>query len=140
MANKYYTSDGQAYTQQQIRTKYSQEKNWWRTKGICEAYGFPKVAHDPDHTIAQARCKVLHKVELIWSEANISWSCREAHQEWESYKSGKFSHHKNAYQRMVFVAMHDEEVFKKRFYCITNEDLKKKLEPLFKEMTSESSI
>ncbi len=139
MANTYYDSDGNKWTQQKIRSEYTKAKKGWRTKGICEALGFPHVADDPDHTISQSRCKEIHKVELIFMEGNISWSCRKAHMEWESYKSGRFSYHKNAYSRMVFTAMHDEEGFKKRYYCITNDELRLKLESLFNELTSESS-
>lgn len=67
-------------------------------------------------------------------EGNVSWSCRDAHMEWESYKDGKFSYHLNAYDRMIFLGMHDREGFVKRFLCITNDTLKKDLTELYKEL------
>jgi predicted Rdx family selenoprotein len=135
MANKYYTSEGKVYTQQSIRSKYCLEKNGWMANYLCEAFGYPNISNDWDHSIPQARCKTLHKVELIWTRGNVVRSSRKAHIEWESYRDGKFSHHKNAYQRMVFVAMYDEEAFIKRYFCITNQDLKERLKQLFEEIT-----
>lgn len=126
--NTYNTSYGDRLSQRQIRSKYTLEKSGWMANYICEAYGVSEVAHDWDHTIAQARCKILHKTELIWDRQNVVRSSRKAHLEWESYKDGKFSYHKNAFDRMVFTYKHDPEGFTKRMFCITNEKLKKDLE------------
>lgn len=140
MKNRYKTSTGESYTDGTIKNKLSKEMKGWMANYLCEGLGHPHVAHDWDHTIPKARCKILHKTELIWTRGNVVRSCRTAHMEWESYKDGKFSHHKNAYKRMLFVAIHDHETFIKRYYCITNDKLKEKLTPLFEEITSESSI
>lgn len=134
MKNKHYDSEGNDYTQSQINRKYNQEKKGWLVKYICECCGVNQT-NDPDHTISRTRSKTLHKTELIWAEGNISWSCRECHQQWESYKDGKFSHHSNAYKRMVFTAMYDKEGFIKRYHCIINKDLQKKLTSLYLELT-----
>jgi len=131
MPNYYHTSDGRKLTYQTVRSYYSKEISGWSADYLCEAYGFPKVAHDWDHTISRERCRHLRKSELIWSRGNVVRSSREAHYEWETFSNGKFSHHKNAYQRMLFVAMHDAETFKKRFQAITNEDLKQRLKELY---------
>jgi len=133
--NKYYDSAGNAYTEAQIRQRYNQEKYGFMPKYICECCG-ESQAFDPDHTISKARCKILHKVELIWLESNISWSCRKCHLEWESYKDGKFSHHNNAYERMLFTFIYDREGFTKRYYCITNLGLQ---ELLMNKLTSKNA-
>jgi hypothetical protein len=135
MANLYYDSLGKSYTDQQIKKEWTQAKKGFMVKYVCECCNINQT-NDPDHTIPKATCKVLHKVDLIFLQGNISWSCRDCHNEWESYKSGKFSHHKNAYTRMIFVAIYDTETFIKRYYCITNESLKERLTPLFEEITS----
>lgn len=134
MANKYYTSEGKAHTQASINKKWTETKHRLMAKYICECCG-KNQTQDPDHTISRERCKELNKVELIFLEGNISWSCRTCHQAHESYKDGKFSHHLNAYKRMLFVGMYDTESFIKRYYCITNKELKQRLTPLFEEIT-----
>lgn len=131
MPNTYLTSTGERLTERQIRTRYTHEKKGWLMKYVCECCESRQVG-DPDHTISQSDCKNrLGKTELIWNEQNVSWSCRTCHQEWESYRDGKFSYHKNAYDRMVFTALHDREGFMKRWFCITNPELKKELQPYF---------
>ena len=135
--NYYQTSTGERVSQSQINSKLSNAKKGWLVKYICECC-HKNQTNDPDHTISQKRCKELHKAELIWTEGNISWSCRTCHQSWESYKSGLFSNHYNAYNRMLFVAMHDPETFKKRFQCITNKELKQRLEELYDNIDEES--
>jgi hypothetical protein len=117
--NYYTCSDGVRLTQAQINSRLSKERKGWREKYVCECFGAPHIAHDADHSISQKRCKEIGKTELIWDEGNISWSCREAHQLWESYKNGKFQYHKNFKKRMLFVAMYDYEGFMKRFHCLT---------------------
>lgn len=133
MANTYKTSSGDSLTESQIRKKYTLMTKSWLVKYICECCMINST-NDPDHTISRKRCKDLHKTELIWDEANISWSCRTCHLQHESYKNGIFSYHKNAYKRMLYIAMHDNEGFIKRYYCITNTELKQKLKNLFEEI------
>ena len=87
-----------------------------------------EIAVDHDHTISQARCKTLHKTELIWDSDNWSSSCRECHKEWESYKSGRFEEHKNVIQRMLFVKEHDPEGFRKRYAHLSNYKVMKALQ------------
>lgn len=69
---------------------------------------------DHDHSISQKRCKQLGKPELITDLDNIEYSCRECHQNWESYKSGAFIKHKNFETRMAYVKKHDYETWTKR--------------------------
>lgn len=129
--NYYYDSEGNKYNQRQINSKYSLEKRGWMCNYVCEAFGSPHISHDWDHSIAQARCKTLHKTELIWLRGNVVRSSRVAHMEWESFKSGRFSFHNNAYERMIFTGIHDPEKFKARFHYITNEGLKERLQNLY---------
>lgn len=64
-----------------------------------------------DHTIAKARCKVLHKTELIWNPFNFVRSCDKCHNNWESFKSGEWVLHKNVIQRLEFLKIYDPEGF-----------------------------
>lgn len=128
--NYYTTSDGERLTQRQINSKLAEAKKWSMQNFICECYGPPWYANDCDHTISQKRCKELHKTELIWDYKNWSWSCRKAHEEWESYKSGAFQTHKNVFERMSFIHKHDPEGFMKRLLCITDKELLNKLKQL----------
>ena len=111
--NHYYTSDGEALTDAQIKRRYSQSKKGARQSYWCESCR-SRPAQDCSHTISQKRCKELHKTELIWDEDNWSWDCRTCHSEWESYKSGKNKQHHNYELRMAFIKKHDIEGYEKR--------------------------
>lgn len=112
---KFTCSDGTKVSQAYINRKLSEIG----CMGMCEAYPiFP--AMDKDHTIPQATCKNLHKTELIWDTANIAFSSRAAHMEWQSYAKGRFEDHANVVERMLYVKKHDPETFIKRKMCISN--------------------
>ena len=96
-------------------------------KYCCEACGTTDALATHDHTISQKRCKELQKSELIYSEENIKFSCIPCHNEWESYKSGAFSNHRNVEARMIYTLEHDQEGFIKRLAYIENEDIKERL-------------
>lgn len=84
----------------------------------CDATGTREMVIDHDHTIAKARCKELGKTELIWDPANIEYSSRKAHKEWESYKNGEFRKHRNFERRMEFMKEHDHEGYTKRMEIV----------------------
>jgi hypothetical protein len=111
MPNRYQCSDGTFVTQSQIDRRYKQarEEKYAGVFGTlpCEACGQP--SHDNDHTIAQRRCKDIHKAELIWHPDNFPRSCRICHRQWESYQSGDWLEHRNAAERLAFLKEHDHE-------------------------------
>lgn len=108
-----YTSDGERISQATIERRYGEAKaaKWGGSfcNGLCEACGQP--GNDPDHTVAKARCKLLHKAELIYDPDNFPWSCRKCHGQWESYKSGLYLFHANVVPRMQYLYDHDPEGF-----------------------------
>ena len=110
--NHYHTSTGERVTQGQINIRYRKAKSGAMLKYVCEGCG--KKAHDVSHTIAQIKCKDLHKTELIWDEENWSFDCRDCHHIWESYKSGLFTQLKNFAVRMFYVEKHDPEGYRQR--------------------------
>lgn len=116
MANKYKTSTGKTYTQAGIKNMLSkayQSKHQSPAPVWCEGCN-KEPAQDNDHTIAQKRCKELHLTELIWDENNFVSSCRKCHQEWESWKSGAWAHHRNALARLEYLYQYDKEAYNKR--------------------------
>ena len=117
--NKFTTSTGERVSQATIdRRRKEAYQNAWKIT-VCECC-HEEMATDHDHSISQARCKQLHKTELIWDADNWSASCRECHSEWESYRSGKFEDHKNVVKRMLFVKKHDPQGFEKRRQHLSN--------------------
>lgn len=113
MANMYDCSDGSRVSQATIDRRYAEarKKKYAGTfaRLLCESCGEP--GNDNDHTVAQARCKVIHKTELIWNPENFPWSCRKCHREWENFKSGNWTKHGNVEQRLRFLKTHDPEGF-----------------------------
>lgn len=106
-------SDGRRVSQATIDKELSlayREKYEADQRIICECcQNAWSVASD--HTIAQARCKVIHKTELIWNLLNFVRSCEICHKDWESFKSGEWTLHKNVIQRLEFLKEHDPEGF-----------------------------
>lgn len=115
--NRYDCSNGQKVSQATIDRKRSEShRKFLELLGanpICEACQNER-ANDFDHTIAQARCKVIHKTELIWTMANQPMSCRNCHHQWENFKSGEYLNHKNYSERMDYLEQHDPEGFRIR--------------------------
>lgn len=114
--NKAFCSNGERVSQATIDRRYAEARkkkhagNPRPLCGGCEEF----YADHNDHTIAQARCKVLHKAELIWDLNNFEDSCHTCHNEWEAFKSGEWLKHKNVEKRLRFLKEHDPEGFKVR--------------------------
>jgi hypothetical protein len=114
--NKAFCSNGERVSQATINRRYSEalkKKHAGNPRPLCEGCEVLYADHN-DHTIAQARCKVLHKAELIWNPDNFPSSCHTCHKEWEAFKSGEWLNHKNVEQRLRFLRQHDPEGFKTR--------------------------
>lgn len=111
MPIRYYCSDGSRVTQKVIDDRYSDQLRSMYADMIgvppCSACGKP--SHDTDHTIARARCKELHKTELIWDRNNMPRSCRQCHAEWENVKGLKWVDHTNVLERLLYLKKHDPE-------------------------------
>lgn len=117
--NSYESSNGERFTQSQIDLRRNASHQLiLRAKGpspLCEACE-EAPAVDPDHTIAQARCKEIHKTELIWDVKNQPVSCRQCHHAWESTYGLAWIDHKNVVSRLQYLHEHDIEGFKIRIY------------------------
>lgn len=114
--NRYYCSDGTRVTESTIRANYSnalKEKHKGKGIIICGC-GCNRMAIHNDHTIAKARCKQIHKTELIWCHNNFESSCERAHRQWENFKSGEWINHRNMEQRLAFLKKHDPEGYRIR--------------------------
>jgi len=111
----YKTTTGEELTQTQINSRRAKaySENTKPIESMCKCCDKRHAEHR-DHSISQARCKQLHKVELIWDPLNWSLSCSVCHNSWESYKNSAFKEHKNYSIRMNFVKLHDPEGYRKR--------------------------
>lgn len=117
MPISYETSTGERISQATIDRRYSKalkEKHNGNPRPICGGCG--ELATDNDHTVSKARCKQLHKAELIYDPDNFPSSCRVCHMKWENWKSGEYWDLINTHERMVYLFEHDEESYKKRMY------------------------
>jgi hypothetical protein len=111
MATRHYCSDGSRVTENTIKSKYGaslKKKHEGQTVFICGCGCGGRADHN-DHTIAKARCKVIHKTELIWHPDNYESSCAKSHAEWENFKSGLWIEHANVQKRLAFLKKHDPE-------------------------------
>lgn len=86
------------------------EKHEGMPAAICECGCGTRAVHN-DHTIAKARCKQIHKTELIYDPDNFESSCERAHKQWENFKSGDWIKHANVERRLAYLKKHDPEGF-----------------------------
>ncbi len=115
MANMYYCSDGSRVSEATIQKRYTEskrEKYEYQSTLPCGGCNAQSVHND--HTIAKARCKVIHKTELIWNKDCYVRSCEICHHQWEGFKSGEWVNHKNVEERLLFLKEHDPEGYQIR--------------------------
>jgi len=115
MANMAFCSNGTRVSEATIKARYSEslrEKYEGHSSYPCEGCGAQSVHND--HTIAKARCKVIHKTELIWHPGNYVRSCEKCHHQWEGFKSGDWVNHQNVESRLLFLKEHDPEGYQIR--------------------------
>jgi len=118
MANMFICTDGTRVSESGIKARYSKalkEKHGGQPASVCEGCGQEQCVHN-DHTIAKARCKVIHKTELIWHHGNFVSSCERCHKQWENFKSGEWLNHLNVVHRLLFLKTHDPEGYNTRVH------------------------
>ena len=117
MAIMHECSDGSRVSQVTIDNRYAKSRaNKYCDSPVslrCQA-GCGQTGNSNDHTIAQARCKHIHKTELIWNPNNYVWNCNNCHKQWENFKSGEWVHHANVEERLAFMKEHDPEGYRMR--------------------------
>ncbi len=115
MANRAFCSDGTRVSEATIKKRYGDSlRDKYEGTGAMPCGGCGAMSVHNDHTIAKARCKVIHKTELIWHKGNYVRSCEKCHHEWESFKSGEWVNHHNVEERLSFLKEHDIEGYKIR--------------------------
>lgn len=114
----YFCSDGKRISEAGIKARYGcalKEKHAGQTVFMCECCQRERAV-DNSHIIAKARCKVLHKTELIWNPKNFVNACRTCHDHWEGWKSGEYLDFVNIKEMMRFLREHDPEVYLARIH------------------------
>lgn len=114
MAVMAYCSDGSRVSQATINKRYYEarkEKYSGSIVFICAGCGAP--CNGSAHIIAQARCKVLHKTELIWHKGNFFPACSKCNQAIENPKGKAWKSLNNIEECLAFIEMHDAELYMK---------------------------
>lgn len=114
MPNKYYDSEGNAWTQRQIDTKRSwayRNKQQDNPEYWCAGCGARCQCNA--HILAQSRCKHLGKTELIWNPDNFFASCYKCNLAIENPKGQAWKNLKNIDSCLSFIKKHDPELYLK---------------------------
>ena len=85
MPNYYYTSTGERITDATIKARLSKayrERYGGEPHPRCEETGLP--AQGSSHIVSQARCKQLHKSEMIYNPRNFFPATHQVNSRWES--------------------------------------------------------
>lgn len=109
--NRYTSSDGMKYTESQIKRRLSdsyrnEEQRFW-----CAGCG--QIASCHAHIIPKARCKQLHKTELIWEPKNRFHSCFRCNLAIENPKGKEWQLLFNKHECLEFIKQHDQELYNK---------------------------
>lgn len=110
----YFCSNGDRVSDAQAKRRYADARYKKYSASIgwaCEGCGDPATCSA--HIIAQARCKVLHKTELIWNPANFFPSCYKCNAAIENPKGEAWKTLKNRDYCLEFIEKHDAELFSK---------------------------
>lgn len=111
MANRYYCSNGERVSQVTINNRRQKRYSEHFELDCCAGCGGPATCRA--HIIAQARCKVLHKTELIWNPENWFLSCNACNSAIESYKSDACYKLFNYNQCLEVLKKYDQEMYLK---------------------------
>jgi len=114
MANMAYCSNGERVSQNTIIARYREariRKYSYPNNLRCEGCGQP--CNGSAHIIAQARCKILHKTELIWNPDNFFPACIKCNQSLENPKGQDWKKMRNIEKCLNFIEIHDAELFMK---------------------------
>lgn len=119
--NRYFTSNGERVTESTIKKRLSTAYKLWYDMGpeYCRGCGIER-AIETSHIISKARCKELHKTELIWTRENTYPSCRACHIAWESISNPEWCELMNVDECLEILEKFDKESFNKRMYVYEN--------------------
>ena len=112
--NTFLCSDGTKVTQAEI--------NVFRAEAYAQRYPvqsatchgcWKRKAQGSAHVIAQARCKILGKTELIWDPRNFFPACLQCNAAIESPNGKNWKHLLNIDDCLKFIKQEDPELFTK---------------------------
>jgi len=108
--NRYYCSDGERVTKDQIKSRLTEayKKKYGTLFVRCEETG--EESQGSSHIISQKRCQDLHMSEMIWNPNNFYPATHKSNSRWESNDS-TLKHYE---KYMAFMEIHDPEGYRKR--------------------------
>lgn len=114
MANMAYCSDGSRVSQATINARYYEARKEKYSGAIAfRCAGCGQACNGSAHIIAQARCKVLHKTELIWNPKNFFPACEQCNRAIENPNGEAWKKLNNIEECLEFISIHDQELYMK---------------------------
>jgi hypothetical protein len=111
---KYDCSNGEKVSESTIKKRLSDGyRKWYTGIPICAGCGRTRAV-ETSHIIAKARCKQLHKTELIWLRSNTYPSCRGCHLAWEAIQNPGWIDLLNVDHCLEILEKYDPEAYQKR--------------------------
>lgn len=115
----YYCSDGTKVTQDQIDKHRSKSYSIVYPNQIQQCQGCGEKAQGSAHIVPQARCKQIHKTELIWEldkfrkPVNFFPACHKCNAAIENPKGDDWKYLDNIGECLAAMKEHDEELYNK---------------------------
>ena len=111
---KYECSNGERVSESTIKKRLSAAYRQWYDGGEGCAGCWVGRASETSHIISKARCKELHKTELIWNKENTFPSCRRCHLIWETTGALAWCNLLNVDRCIEVLEKYDTESYNKR--------------------------
>lgn len=111
--NRSYCSDGSRISESVIHDKYARARERkYAGVGVWRCEGCGTDCHGSAHIIAKARCKVIHKSELIWDPNNFFPACNACNQAIENPKGEAWKHLRNIEHCLKVIAKYDPDLYR----------------------------
>lgn len=112
--NLSYCSDGSRVSQTSIVSRYqAARRKRYSDSGTLSCHGCGSMCNGSAHIIAQARCKVLHKTELIWDTRNFFPACSQCNLAIENPKGEAWKSLRNIEYCLSWIEQNDTELYNK---------------------------
>lgn len=113
---QYFTSTGERVSEAVVQSRYQRSRERrYSGMGVLRCWGCGTDCNGSAHIIAKARCKVIHKTELIWAWRNFFPACSRCNQAIENPKGEGWKKLTNIYECLQFIEENDRELYQK-FY------------------------
>lgn len=112
---KYFCSNGERVSESTIKKRLANAyRTWYGGEPFQICAGCGGRAIETSHIVSKARCKELHRTELIWFRENTFPACRQCHVVFETINDPDWCGLLNVDECLEILEKYDNESYQKR--------------------------